>query len=450
MPPQAPSQAYNPELVRDARRARRRSSLMLLAVLLLAAFAALLTTSALLMAPRDMTIGQARAHGLALIAATLALVLLVAAFWQRYLIARAGRDSVVLQRTVEALRRREAYDQAEFSLASRLGGLVEVFTRTRDLEPVLHEALRALQATLQVNALVLQLYDEETGRFNSSIEEGGQGIELGDDTRRTVIEKGKSVLVNQLSASEDLQKLAAQGYTSLMVAPLGRGRRATDRSIGLIAALSKESRDFTGRELSLLANFARHAGLIIENAQLYKRAEHLAEHDGLTNLYNQRHFIALLNMEIAKATQLDAPVSLIMGDLDNFKAYNDTHGHPKGDVVLRQIARILLDNTRQRDVVARYGGEEFVIVLPATGRIGARRVAETIRAKIQGFHFDGEELSGKITITLGVAVFPDDAANAEALIQRADDALYRGKREGKNRVAWASTPPAESAPTTSA
>ncbi len=430
------------DAVRDWRSARRRSSGMLFGVLLLAAFAALLTTSALLMAPRGMTIAHARAHGLAFVAATLAVVFIVAAFWQRYLIAKAGHDCVVLQRTVEALRRREAYDHAEFSLTSRIGGLIEVFTRTRNLEPVLHEALQALQSTLRVDALVLQLYDEETGKFSSSIEEGGHEMDLGDETRRTVIEKGKSVLVNQLAASESLRKLGEQGYTSLMAAPLGRGRRATDRAIGLIAALGKANRDFTGRELSLLANFARHAGLIIENAQLYKRAEHLAEHDGLTDLYNQRHFVALLNIEIGKAEMLEAPLALIMGDLDNFKAYNDTHGHPKGDAVLRQIARILLENTRQRDIAARYGGEEFVIVLPATGRIGARRVAETIRAKTEGFGFDGGELSGKITITLGVAVFPEDAANAEALIQRADEALYRGKREGKNRVAWASSPPA--------
>ena len=228
-----------------------------------------------------------------------------------------------------------------------------------------------------------------------------------------------------------------------MVAPLGRGRRATDRSIGLIAALNTDDRDFTGHELSLLALFARHAGLIIENAQLYKRAEHLALHDGLTNLYNHRHFVATLGTEIDKARKIRAPVSLIMADIDSFKRYNDTHGHPRGDVLLRRIAQILLDNTRQRDIVARYGGEEFVIILPVTGRYGARRVAETIRAQIEQFPFPGEDKSGPITITLGVAVFPEDAASAEELIQQADEALYRGKNEGKNRVCWSSPPAAD-------
>ncbi len=446
MPAQASDSAYNPESVRDARLARRRSSRMLSIVLALGAVAAFLSTIALLTAPRDMTIGHARAHGLALIAGILAAVLLAAAFWQRYLIRTAGRDCHLLQRTVEALRRREAYDAAEFALMSRISGLIEIFTHTRNLEAVLNEAVRALKATLQIDALVLQLYDEDVGQFTLTIEDGAGPLDLGEITRRTVIEKGKSVLVNQLAATGGFPPLAEAGYTSLMVAPLGRGRRATDRSIGLIAALQKGERDFTGRELTLLTHFARHAGLIIENAQLYKRAEHLAEHDGLTNLFNQRHFVTTLNAEIAKAARLNAPVAVIMGDLDTFKQYNDTHGHPKGDVVLRQIARILSDNIRQRDIVARYGGEEFVVILPATGHRGAQRVADTIRSSIEQFVFEGEEVSGKITITLGVAVFPGDAADAETLIQKADEALYRGKREGKNRVCWASSPPSEDAP----
>jgi len=411
---------------------------MLFVVLALGAITALLSATALLTAPPDLPIGHTRAFGLALIAATIALVFVAGAFWQRYLVREAGRDGILLQRSVEALRRREAYDATEFALTARISGLIEVFTHTRNLEAVLNEAVRALRSTLHATSLVLQLFDEETGRFTLTIEDGGAQTDLGDTTRRTVIEKGKSVLVNQLTANPEFEPLVRQGYTALMVAPLGRGRRATDRSIGLIAALSKEDRDFTGHELSILTHFARHAGLIIENAQLYKRAEHLAEHDGLTNLFNQRHFIATLNTELAKAAKLDARVAVIMCDLDNFKAYNDTHGHPKGDVVLRQIARILTDNIRQRDIVARYGGEEFVIILPATGQRGAQRVAETIRAEVERFHFEGEDLSGKITITLGVAVFPTDAPDAETLIQRADEALYRGKREGKNRVAWAS------------
>jgi len=440
---QVPGPIYGAEGPHATRRARRHSSRALLAALLVGAVACLLLTAAILCVTADFAASTARTRTIALIPGALALLLLAGAFWQQRLVAAAHRNCIVLERTVEALRRREAYEESQSALMARISDLIEVFTRTRNLEAVLNEAVRSLQAALGVSFLVLQLYEEEAGKFTLSIEEGGERVDLGDEIRTDVIEQGKSRLINQLASAERFQALVDQGYTALMVAPLGRGRRATDRSIGLIAALNKDNRDFTGHELSLLAHFARHAGLINENAQLYKRAEHLAQHDGLTNLYNHRHFVATLNTEIEKTSRIKAPVSLIMADIDNFKRYNDTHGHPKGDVLLRQVAGILIDNTRQRDIVARYGGEEFVIILPVTGRYGARRVAETIRAQVEHAHFEGQEQSGQITVTLGVAVFPEDADTAEALIQKADDALYRGKAAGKNRVVWSSPPPEE-------
>jgi len=443
--PRAAGPVYAEDGAHGTRRARQRSSRLLFAVLLVTASAGLFLLALFLFASDGIAAYLASRPALAAVAGGVSLLLLAAAVWQHLLLKHAHHDGTILQRTVDALRRRGAYEEAQAQLMDRISDLIEVFTRTRNLEAVLNEAVRALQGALGVDLLVLQLYEEEEGKFTLSIEEGGEGIDLGEEIRHDIIELGKSRLVNHLDTSGRFADLAALGYSSLMVAPLGRGRRATDRSIGLVAALSKGERDFTGHELSLLAHFARHAGLIIENAQLYKRAEHLALHDGLTNLYNHRHFVATLGTEIEKAGGIDAPVSLIMADIDNFKRYNDTHGHPSGDVLLREIANILLDNTRQRDIVARYGGEEFVIILPITGRYGARRVAETIRAQIEAHAFAGEDESGPITITLGVAVFPEDAATAEELIQQADDALYRGKHEGKNRVCW-SSPPAADAP----
>ena len=428
------------------RRARQRSSHLLFGILLVAVALAFLVSVVLLTPGGRLVERLANTTVFAVITGAGALLILLAAIWQRTLLNASHQENIVLQRTVEALRRRGAYEEAQAALMARISDLIEVFTRTRNLEAVLNEAVRSLQTALGVSLVILQLYEEEGGRFTLSIEDAGEPVDLGDEIRTDIIEQGKSRLINHLATSDRYKGLVAHGYTSLMVAPLGRGRRATDRSIGLVAALNRNDTDFTGHELSLLAHFARHAGLIIENAQLYKRAEHLALHDGLTNLFNHRHFVATLASEIEKAREIDAPVSLIMADIDNFKRYNDTHGHPKGDLLLRQIAKILMDNTRQRDIVARYGGEEFVIILPITGGYGARRVAETIRSQVEQFHFDGEELSGKLTITLGVAVFPEDAATAEQLIQQADDALYHGKEGGKNRVCWSSAPPAEQQP----
>jgi len=416
------------------RRARRRAARVIFASLIVVSAAAILATAAMLTPTTPTPIYTA------IITTAIALLALVVALWMRRLLAAAHHDHVVLERTIEALRRREAYEEAHSRLMTRISDLVEVFTRTRNLRAVLNEAVRTLRANLEVACITLQLYDPESGAFVLSIEEGDGKLDLGEEIRREVIEEGKARLINRLESTGRFPDLAARGFGSLIVAPLARGRRATDRSIGLVAALNRPGKDFTGHELSLLASFARHAGLIIENAQLYQHAEHLSQHDGLTDLFNHRHFVNTLAELIEAARENNSQVALIMSDIDNFKRYNDTHGHPAGDALLRQVATILLENTRQNDIVARYGGEEFVIILPATGRHGARRVAETIRAKVEAFPFEGEDRSGPVTLTLGVAVFPDDATSAEQLIQKADQALYQGKRQGKNRVCWSSAP----------
>ena len=439
MKPQPTGPVFGSAEPHGTRRARRRAARAILASLLLVSAAAILATATIL-APPARLLSPATRTGLAVITSAIALLALVAALWMRRLLAAAHLDHIVLERTVEALRRREAYEEAHSRLMTKISDLVEVFTRTRNLRAVLNEAVKVLRSNLAVAHITLQLYDPETGQFVLSIEEGDGKLDLGEEIRRDVIEQGKSRLINQLDATGRFPDLVARGFGSLIVAPLARGRRATDRSIGLVAALNEPGKDFTGHELSLLASFARHAGLIIENAQLYKHAEHLSQHDGLTDLFNHRHFVNTLTELIEEARRNGTQLALIMSDIDNFKRYNDTHGHPKGDALLRQIARILLENTRQDDIVARYGGEEFVIILPRTGRHGARRVAETIRAEVERFPFEGEDASGPVTLTLGVAVFPHDAASAEELIQKADEALYQGKRQGKNRVCWSSAP----------
>lgn len=207
-----------------------------------------------------------------------------------------------------------------------------------------------------------------------------------------------------------------------------------------MAALCKTQRDFTTHELSLLHHFAQQASLIIENAQLYNRTRHMAMHDGLTNLYNHRRFRQLLGTMLEEARKLGTPMGLIMGDIDHFKNYNDTHGHLQGDMVLRTVGDILRSSVRGADTVARYGGEEFVILLPKTDMDGCRLVGEIIRSRIAGHRFDGEEKQpgGRLTITFGLAMFPSDARDAEELIEAADGALYVGKRAGRNRLVVAS------------
>lgn len=173
----------------------------------------------------------------------------------------------------------------------------------------------------------------------------------------------------------------------------------------------------------------------IQKAIEYVHTKRLANTDGLTGLYNYRSFQERLDQEVERAQRYHRPLSLIMVDIDYFKAYNDTHGHLGGDSVLAAVAQALQQTSRTSDIVARYGGEEFVLVLPETDVIKAEVLGHRLREQIEKRIFPGEEqLPGKtLTISVGVTSYlPPDTK--EALIQKADMALYQAKREGRNRV----------------
>jgi diguanylate cyclase (GGDEF)-like protein len=168
-------------------------------------------------------------------------------------------------------------------------------------------------------------------------------------------------------------------------------------------------------------------------AELYEK---LAHTDGLTDLYNYRFFHQLLTIEMSRAQRFQRPLSLIMLDVDHFKTYNDVYGHPAGDRALRQIAALLQRSSRRYDLVARYGGDEFVIILPETRKGTAAEVAERIRAAVeQRDTTDGDMVpGGRLTTSLGIASFPEDALDTAELIRKADRALYQAKAGGRNRV----------------
>jgi diguanylate cyclase (GGDEF)-like protein len=176
-----------------------------------------------------------------------------------------------------------------------------------------------------------------------------------------------------------------------------------------------------------------------ELAEANARLAQLAVTDGLTGLYNHRHFHERLALEVERSGRNGLPMALFMIDVDHFKKYNDRNGHPAGDEVLRQVARLLSDGRRVNDVCARYGGEEFATVLVDTPKLTASQVAEKLRRRIADFHFPhGEgQPGGHVTVSVGVAAMPDDATDAEALVRSADAALYRAKAGGRNCVVLA-------------
>ncbi|HEY5594199.1 MAG TPA: diguanylate cyclase [Nitrospiria bacterium] len=163
--------------------------------------------------------------------------------------------------------------------------------------------------------------------------------------------------------------------------------------------------------------------------------KNLAVRDGLTGLFNRRGFDQRLKEEIERTQRYAHPFSLLMLDIDHFKTVNDFHGHPAGDVILRALAVYIQAQVRPTDWAARYGGEEFAILLPETAGNGAAVAAERLRAAVAGRAVRiGPEKAVHVTISIGIATFPEDAATGEALVEAADRALYEAKRAGRNRV----------------
>lgn len=167
---------------------------------------------------------------------------------------------------------------------------------------------------------------------------------------------------------------------------------------------------------------------VISKSGLATIAE-IALKDGLTRLYDHFTFLHKLHKEVKRADRYNGEVSLVMLDLDNFKKYNDTYGHPRGDEVLEKTGKIILDSIRETDVGGRYGGEEFGIVLPHTSITEATALSERVRELVF------EEFSARgVTFSIGVSTFPDPASNGHILLDQADSALYYSKKNGKNKV----------------
>lgn len=188
--------------------------------------------------------------------------------------------------------------------------------------------------------------------------------------------------------------------------------------------------------MRMLIMLSNQAGLAIENSRLYEMTELRAHLDYLTDLWNHGYFQYLLHSEWERAKPLGTPLSLIILDIDDFKIYNDALGHQAGDSALKDLAAILKRQCRKIDYACRYGGEEFAVILPQTDRREAFLIAERLRESIKNNPFAQEEIlpSKKMTVSLGLATYPQDADSPAELISAADKALYQAKRSGKNNT----------------
>ena len=222
---------------------------------------------------------------------------------------------------------------------------------------------------------------------------------------------------------------AADG--SILVVPLLQQAACS----GALAFFRPEAHAFPGEEVRLLEAVAGPVAIALENARLHQQMVRLSQTDALTGVHNRRSLFSRLEMERERADRFDHPMGLVLVDVDHFKRFNDRFGHAAGDAILRQVAETLAGAVRKVDLVARYGGEEFAVVVARADPAAALAAGEKLRAAVAAAAIPHEGVEpARVTISVGVASWPDDAGDLAGLIDAADAALYAAKRAGRNTV----------------
>ncbi len=316
----------------------------------------------------------------------------------------------------------------------------------------LHEASKTLSASLEVETIAERFVDFVSRMINSS----AIGFFITDKGKLRVIAKRGfepekesfylkgtyfDLIVRnkqQLHFTRLEKKQAVYPFkTSETKTFLGIPIIQEDKVLGVLAVTSRDLDAISSHQVHLMTTTADQAAMLLTNARLHNEVEKLAVTDGLTNLYNHKHFQERLNDEFQRMKRLPQTLSLMLIDLDHFKKINDNYGHPAGDMVLKNIASILKKTLRGIDIIARYGGEEFAAVLMGSGKSGAKKMAERLRTSVMNkpFLIDNNQIT--ITLSIGLATYPHDAETKEDLIEKADQALYSAKGNGRNQVcAW--------------
>jgi diguanylate cyclase (GGDEF)-like protein len=302
------------------------------------------------------------------------------------------------------------------------------------IETVVAKSRELIRA--EYSALALFSDGELTG-FYTSLEDGGCSHAAGGVLRR-VYDEAIPVRVRDIKDAPGFGGLPPDHRVpikSILVVPV----ILHGEVIGEILLANRVGADeFTAADEDLLLTLGFHAASVLDSARHHREVVRLATVDGLTGLNNHRTFQERLERELERARRYagkqTATVSLLMMDIDYFKKLNDSYGHRAGDEVLKKIGAIIAENIRAIDIAARYGGEEFVAILPETTCQGAAATAERIRHAVGSTVLDVEGVQITLTLSIGVASFPEDATHRELLIETADRALYAAKHTGRNRV----------------
>ncbi len=344
-----------------------------------------------------------------------------------------GRLAATFNTMTDELRRYVGALQASRDeLQAGVDRLGATLAGTHDLDRILSVVLDAAMASTRAARGAVLLLSEDRSCLELAV---AQGLDVDEDLRLPlgVGVVGAVAIHGQAVRGRDLPTAPGEPTgTTVVAVPL----KSSTTVIGVLLLLDREDgADFDELDAAVLHTFTTQATVAVDNVLLHQQANLLSITDGMTGLWNYRYFQTTVTKEVERAARFGRPLALVMLDLDHFKQVNDTYGHQRGDAVLVELAARVRAQVRDVDTLARYGGEEFVIVLPETDEAGAAHAAERIRVAVGTAPF-GEpgQTPLQLTVSLGVAVFPDHGTGPTALLRAADDALYVAKREGRD--AW--------------
>ena len=344
---------------------------------------------------------------------------------------------IIIHRAIDKIRLAEENKELKSSL--KLYNIGSRITRTIEIEELYELIFDLLMQETGATRGFLYLMDQERGE-SSVIASDGFDVELNDkiddevfSAYTDVISSAKGPVIPEKIAPLHVKfRSSVDLIRSIMFIPL----RNKKDLVGMVVFFDTEREGaFTERDTHVATFLSEHAGAAIENALLYSQAKILTITDDLTNVFNYRYLNNILDRELLRAQRLNTHMSILFLDLDSFKQVNDRHGHLVGSKILIEMAGILKQAVRKVDAVARYGGDEYIVVLTDTTSQGAMIVAERIRETVENYVFMKEEgYNVKLTISIGVASYPEHATGKIELLRMADEAMYRGKFGRKNVV----------------
>lgn len=246
-----------------------------------------------------------------------------------------------------------------------------------------------------------------------------------------IVQEGRGRILNNVMQEPLSDGLpTAQGSDNLLVVPL-----FAQSTLAGWLVLGRRGRKFSAENLRLVSILAGQAGVLLKNAELYEQTHQLAQIDPLLDMLNRKAFLEKAKRELGQAQLNGHRVAMIMIDIDDFRLINNAYGHQVGDLVLQEVARVLQASVEGAGMLGRYGGEEFLILLLDTDGVRAMEMAERMRRSVEATSFSGGVVVDLgLTISAGIAIFPDDALDLSELIRKADQSAYLAKRTGKNRV----------------